>query len=80
MWASAYIKLTCLIIRETAHIRRLARKVIDQRTEVEQFFIDALGYVKREIVANRLACMYVYVVQAVIVIKNFLYQGPWAPV
>ena len=33
----------------------LARKVIDQRTEIEQFFLDALGYVKREIIANRLA-------------------------
>lgn len=48
------------IIRETAHIRKLARKVIDQRTEVEQFFIDALGYVKREIVTNRFAYIYMH--------------------
>ena len=42
-----------LVYRETAHIRRLARQLLDQRTELEQFFIEALGEVKKEIAANR---------------------------
>ncbi|XP_003389088.1 PREDICTED: basal body-orientation factor 1-like [Amphimedon queenslandica] len=40
--------------RETAHIKRLAQHLLDQRTEIEQFFLEALGQVKKEIKANRL--------------------------
>ena len=39
--------------REMNHVKRLARRILDQRTEVEQFFLDALAHVKKEIAANR---------------------------
>ncbi|GAB9467953.1 hypothetical protein Gpo141_00005281 [Globisporangium polare] len=39
--------------KELRNLRRLAQTILDQRTDVEQFFIDALEYVKREIVDER---------------------------
>ncbi len=39
--------------REMNHVKRLARRILEQRSEVEQFFLDALAHVKREIAANR---------------------------
>lgn len=35
--------------REMQHIRRLAQHILDQRTHLEQFFMDALDDVKQEI-------------------------------
>ena len=34
-------------------MRRLSRGLLDQRTELESFFIGALAQVKKEIAANR---------------------------
>ena len=48
------------------HVRRLSRGLLDQRTELESFFISALAQVKKEIAANRhvdiqyLAITYLY--------------------
>lgn len=39
--------------REMNHIKRLARKILGERSEVEQFFLEALAHVKKEITANR---------------------------
>ena len=39
--------------REMNHIKRLARKILGERSEVEQFFLEALAHVKKEIAANR---------------------------
>ena len=40
--------------REMNKVKRLARNILDQRTEIERFFLEALGQVKTEIVSNRL--------------------------
>lgn len=40
--------------RELGHIKRLARTIVEQRTELEQFFHEALTQVKQEIMASRL--------------------------
>ncbi|KAM9842954.1 basal body-orientation factor 1 [Aulostomus maculatus] len=39
--------------RELGHIKRLARTIVQQRTELEQFFHEALDQVKQEITASR---------------------------
>ncbi|XP_068689370.1 basal body-orientation factor 1-like [Montipora foliosa] len=40
--------------KEMNRVKRLAKTILDQRTEVEQFFLDSLEYVKNEIVRNRI--------------------------
>ncbi|XP_033097151.1 basal body-orientation factor 1-like [Anneissia japonica] len=39
--------------KEMNKVKRLAKAVLDQRTEMEQFFLDSLELVKKEIIANR---------------------------
>ena len=39
--------------QELKHIKRLGKRILDQRTDTESFFLTALGQVKEEIVANR---------------------------
>ncbi|KXJ08501.1 basal body-orientation factor 1 [Exaiptasia diaphana] len=39
--------------KEMNKVKRLAKNILDQRTEMEQFFLDSLEYVKNEIVRNR---------------------------
>ncbi|XP_034078185.1 basal body-orientation factor 1 isoform X1 [Gymnodraco acuticeps] len=39
--------------RELGHVKRLASSIVDQRTELEQFFHEALAQVKQEIMASR---------------------------
>jgi len=39
--------------QELKHIKRLGKRILDQRTEIERFFLDALDQVKEEIVSNR---------------------------
>ena len=39
--------------KEMAHVKRLARKILDERSEMETFFMDALTHVRSEIAANR---------------------------
>ena len=39
--------------QELKHIKRLGKRILDQRTETETFFLTALSQVKEEIVANR---------------------------
>lgn len=41
---------------ELAHIKRIARTVVEQRTELESFFHDALAQVRQEIAASRQQC------------------------
>lgn len=40
--------------RELGHVKRLASTIVEQRTELEQFFHEALAQVKQEIAASRL--------------------------
>ena len=39
--------------REMNRIKKLAKNILDQRTEVERFFLESLEQVKMEIVSNR---------------------------
>ena len=39
--------------KESTHIKRLARRILDQRAEVELFFLEALDHVRKEIEASR---------------------------
>lgn len=39
--------------KEMNKVKKLARNILDQRTEVERFFLDALDQVKKEIIAHR---------------------------
>ena len=55
-------------LRETAHIRRLSQQLLNQRTEIEQFFLEALGQVKKEIRANRYTLTAPYNTSIVIII------------
>lgn len=40
--------------RELGHVKRLASTIVEQRTELEQFFHEALAQVKQEIIDSRL--------------------------
>ncbi|KAL3669018.1 hypothetical protein V7S43_006304 [Phytophthora oleae] len=46
-------KLLRLKNRELRNLRRLAQTILNQRTDVEQFFLDSLEHVKREIKRER---------------------------
>lgn len=39
--------------REMSRVKKLARNILDERTEVEKFFLDALDQVKLEIINSR---------------------------
>lgn len=39
--------------KEMNKVKRLAKNILDQRTELERFFLDALDQVKHEIAANQ---------------------------
>lgn len=39
--------------REMNRVKKLAKNILDERTEVEQFFLDALYQVKQQILMNR---------------------------
>ncbi|XP_061467699.1 basal body-orientation factor 1 isoform X2 [Rhineura floridana] len=39
--------------REMSRVKKLARNILDERTEVEKFFLDALEQVKQEIITSR---------------------------
>ena len=43
--------------REMAHVKRLARRILEERTEMETFFMEALTHVRKEIAANRYVCV-----------------------
>lgn len=40
--------------REMNRVKKLAKNILDERTEVESFFLDALHHVKQQIAFNRL--------------------------
>eukprot|EP00794_Sanderia_malayensis_P017759 gene17759-19532_t len=39
--------------REMNRVKKLAKNILDERSEIEQFFLDSLEYVKNEIIRNR---------------------------
>ena len=39
--------------REMNRVRKLAQNILNERTEVERFFLDALEHVKQEIISSR---------------------------
>nr|XP_046268682.1 basal body-orientation factor 1 [Scatophagus argus] len=47
-------KVLAMRERELGHIKQLASTIVEQRTELEQFFHEALAQVKQEIMASRL--------------------------
>ncbi|XP_041669158.1 basal body-orientation factor 1-like [Cheilinus undulatus] len=47
-------KVLAMRERELAHIKRLAGTIVEQHTELSQFFHDALHHVRQEITASRL--------------------------
>lgn len=40
--------------RECAHIRKLARKILLERNDIERFFLESLEHVKQQILHNQL--------------------------
>lgn len=40
--------------KEMNKVKKLAKNILDQRSEIERFFLESLEYVKKEIVANRI--------------------------
>uniref|UniRef100_A0A3B4Y926 Basal body-orientation factor 1 n=1 Tax=Seriola lalandi dorsalis TaxID=1841481 RepID=A0A3B4Y926_SERLL len=46
--------------RELGHIKRLASTVVEQRTELEQFFHESLAQVKQEVMASRKEALQAY--------------------
>lgn len=46
-------KVLCMRERELAHIKRLAGIIVEQRTELERFFHEALAQVRQEVMASR---------------------------
>lgn len=51
--ADALRRLLKLKNKELRNLRRLAQTVLDQRSDVEQFFLDALAHVRREVEEER---------------------------
>lgn len=39
--------------RETNRIKKLAKNILEQRSEIERFFLDSLDFVRRQIITNR---------------------------
>jgi len=39
--------------REAVHVKKLARRILEKRSELEEFFMEALAHVKKEIETNR---------------------------
>ena len=39
--------------KETNKIKKLAKNILEQRSDIERFFLDSLDYVKKQIVTNR---------------------------
>lgn len=46
-------EVLCMRERELGHVKRLANAVVEQRTELEQFFHEGIAQVKQEITASR---------------------------
>jgi hypothetical protein len=46
-------KMLELKTREMTKVKKLARNILEQRTETERFFLEALNDVKKEIAAHR---------------------------
>ena len=46
-------KVVELKTKEMNRVKRLAKNILDQRSEIEHFFLDSLEYVKNEIAKNR---------------------------
>ncbi|XP_053701676.1 basal body-orientation factor 1-like [Synchiropus splendidus] len=49
-------KVLAMREKELGHIKRLARTIVEQRTELEKFFHEALAHVRREVRNSRQQC------------------------
>lgn len=47
------MRIVDLKTKEMNKVKRLAKNILDQRTEMERFFLEALEQVKMEIASNR---------------------------
>lgn len=39
--------------KEMNKVKKLAKNILEQRSEIERFFLDSLDYVKQQIITNR---------------------------
>ena len=39
--------------KEMSKVKKLAKNILEQRTEIERFFLDSLDHVKRQVIMNR---------------------------
>ena len=39
--------------KEMNKVKKLAKNILEQRSEIERFFLDSLDYVKKQIISNR---------------------------
>ena len=39
--------------KEMNTVKKLAKNILEQRSEIERFFLDSLDYVKHQIISNR---------------------------
>ena len=39
--------------KEMNKIKKLAKNIIEQRTDIERFFLDSIDFVKKQIITNR---------------------------
>ena len=46
-------RVVALKTKEMNKVKKLAKNILDQRTEMERFFLDSLAQVKEEISSNR---------------------------
>lgn len=53
-------KLLALRENEMGQVKRLARSIVEQRTQLELFFHEALAQVKQEIIASQIQYRYMY--------------------
>lgn len=43
--------------KEMNKVKKLAKNILEQRTDIERFFLDSLDFVKKQIVTNRFVCL-----------------------
>lgn len=71
--------------KEMTHVKQLARRILDQRSDIEVFFLESLAHVRKEIATNRYiylhahaqchvystsTCMYVYIARCILYMYN----------
>ena len=58
--------------KEMNKVKKLAKNILEQRSEIERFFLDSLDYVKKQIISNRLHILLVKILIKKTFIKKVL--------